>query len=325
MRALLIRQFGDPGQLRVEDVPTPVPQNEEVLVAVHASSINPSDVKNAAGLMHGTTLPRIPGRDFAGVVTRGPADLLGRAVFGTGGDLGFTRDGAHAEFILLPRAALTPKPPALSMDAAGAAGVTFITAWSAMVTAAHVGPGDTAVIIGAAGGVGSAAVQIAKSRGARIIAVVRSDLDKDTVRALGADEAVNSKSAPLIDSIRTLTAGHGAQIVFDTSGMMFAEAVESAALNARLPIITSPKDGTATFNLRTLYRKELRIVGVDTRRLTACACAALLAEMVPHFQSGRFTVPPSEPRPLEQAPSAYAQAAQSSRRILLRPAIPAGV
>src|SRR5271156_3656893 len=119
MRAVVIRQFGDPGQLKVEDVPTPEPRGDEVLVAVKAASINPSDVKNVAGVMHGTTLPRIPGRDFAGIVIRGPADFIGREVWGTGGDIGFTRDGSHAQYLLLPTTAVTPKPASLSMEAAG--------------------------------------------------------------------------------------------------------------------------------------------------------------------------------------------------------------
>src|SRR5271170_3954913 len=123
MRAVVIHQFGDPKLLKLEEVPTPEPRSDEVLVAVKAASINPSDVKNVAGKMHGTTLPRIPGRDFAGVVVRGPADLLNREVWGTGGDISRTRDGTHAEFILLPRAAVTLKPPALSMNAAASAGL----------------------------------------------------------------------------------------------------------------------------------------------------------------------------------------------------------
>src|SRR5438045_1602977 len=182
MRAVMIHKFGEPKDLRVEEVPTPVPGDGEVLVEVRATSINPSDVKNVTGAMHGTTLPRVPGRDFAGVVASGPRDLVGCEVFGTGGDVGFTRDGSHAQFILLPTNAVTPKPARLSMDQAGSAGLTFVTAWSALVTAAAVGAGDVAVIIGASGGVGSAAVQIAKARGARVIGAVRNDADLATAR-----------------------------------------------------------------------------------------------------------------------------------------------
>ena len=135
MRAVLIRQFGDPDQLRVEEVPQPQPREGEVLVKVLAAGINPSDVKNVQGHMAGTTLPRIPGRDFAGVVVGGPADLQGREVWGTGGDVGFTRDGSHAEYIADPRNRRSSKNPRLfPWSAAGAAGLTFVTAWSALVT-----------------------------------------------------------------------------------------------------------------------------------------------------------------------------------------------
>src|ERR1019366_8029785 len=134
MRAVVIHQFGKPNVLRPEEVPTPQPPGDEVLVQIRAAAINPSDVKNVAGTMHGTTLPRIPGRDFSGVVIGGSGEI-GQEVWGTGGDIGFTRDGSHAEYILLPRTAVTAKPAALSMEAAGNAGLTFVTAWSAMVTA----------------------------------------------------------------------------------------------------------------------------------------------------------------------------------------------
>src|SRR4051795_7588606 len=107
MRAVVITQFGEPKSLKVEEVATPEPGADEALVEVRAAAINPSDVKNVTGAMHGTTLPRIPGRDFAGVVIGGERHLVGREVFGTGGDVGFTRDGSHAQFILLPTNALT--------------------------------------------------------------------------------------------------------------------------------------------------------------------------------------------------------------------------
>src|SRR5580658_2992039 len=223
MRAIVIHQFGEPKQLKVEEVPTPEPRDGEVLVAVKAASINPSDVKNVAGAMHGTTLPRIPGRDFAGIVVRGDADLIGREVWGTGGDIGFTRDGSHAEYLLLPRTAIAPKPKALSMETAASAGLVFVTAWEAMVVTAGVSAGETAVVIGAAGGVGSAAVQIAKASGARVVGVVRSDDDFPAARENGADEVINARSVNIIDAVQSITKDRGADVVFDTSGLMFAE------------------------------------------------------------------------------------------------------
>jgi NADPH:quinone reductase-like Zn-dependent oxidoreductase len=319
MRAVVLRQFGDPKLLRVEDVPTREPKGDEVLVEIHATSINPSDVKNVSGAMHGTTLPRIPGRDFAGVVVAGPAGSVGHEVWGTGGDVGFTRDGSHAQFILLPLAGTTPKPRALSMAAAGSAGVTFVTAWSAIVVAGNIAKGETVLIIGAAGGVGSAAVQIAKSRGAKVIAAVRSENEFATVRALGADEVLNTTSTQVASSVRDLTDGAGVNLAFDSSGMMFAEAVDAAADRGRIAVISAPRDGRSTFDLRSLYRNELRVEGVDSRKLDVCTCAKLLADMAPEFESGAFKANAGDPFPLEKASQAYEQAARGERRIFLQP------
>lgn len=319
MRAIVIHQFGDPKLLKVEEVPTPEPRGDEVLVAVKAASINPSDVKNVAGTMHGTTLPRIPGRDFAGTVVKGAADLIGSEVWGTGGDISRTRDGTHAEFLLLPRTAVTPKPATISVEAAGIAGLSFVTAWEAMVTVAGVSSGETVVIMGATGGTGSAAVQIARARGARVVGVVRSDDDFLAVRENGADEVLNARSVSIIEAVRSITKGRGAEVVFDASGMMFAEAVELAALDGRIPVIAAPADGKASFNLRSLYRKGLRVQGIDTLRLAAVACARLLAEMAPGFESGQFKIKPGRPLPLAAAAEAYEQAAHGGGRIVLRP------
>jgi NADPH2:quinone reductase len=319
MRAIVLRQFGGPKLLKVEEVPTPTPGAGEALVEIKAAGINPSDVKNINGAMHGTTLPRIPGRDFAGVVVRGPADVMGREVWGTGGDVGFTRDGSHAQFILLPLAALTPKPGTLSMDAAGSAGLIFVTAWSALIGAAAMSRDETVLVIGASGGVGSAAVQIGKARGAMVIGAVRSDADVARVRDNGANKTVSTGSGNWIDDVRKMTDGAGADVVFDTTGQMFAESIELAGQSARVCVISAPADGKATFNLRNLYRKELRVCGVDTRSLDVVACAKLLAAMSPDFESGKLAANPGEPRPLAAASEAYEQVARGEGRFHFRP------
>ncbi len=319
MRAVVVRQFGDPKLLKVEEIPTPRPGDGEALVEVKAAGINPSDVKNVQGVMHATTLPRIPGRDFAGTVVSGPKDVVGWEVWGTGGDIGFTRDGSHAQYIVLPLAALTPKPKTLSMDAAGSAGVVFVTAWSTMIIAAGVSEGDWVLVIGATGGVGSAAVQVAKARGAKVIGAVRSDEDFGGARENGADEVINTGSGNLIDAVRAVTDGRGADVVFDTSGVMFAESVEAAAMEGRITVIVAPADGKSTLNLRSLYRKELRVRGVDTRRLDVVASAKILAEMRSGFESGKFRVDPGQSRPLAGASEAYEQVARGRGRFYLRP------
>jgi NADPH:quinone reductase len=319
MRAVVIRQFGDPKLLKVEEVPTPQPGDGEALVEVKAAGINPSDVKNVQGTMHGTTLPRIPGRDFAGVVAHGPANIMGREVWGTGGDIGFTRDGSHAQFIVVPAAALTPKPANLPIEAAGSAPLIYVTAYSALVVAAGVKENDWVLVIGASGGVGSAAVQIAKSRGAKVIGAVRSKDDFEPARINGADEVIETALGQCAGAVRAMTDGRGADVVFDTSGQMFAEGVEATAMEGRISVISAPTDGKTTFNLRNVYRNELRILGVDTRRLDAVACAKLLTEMRPGFESGKLRAVAGQSRPLAEAAQAYDLVAQGKGRFFLRP------
>jgi NADPH:quinone reductase len=110
MRALKFYQTGSLDDLRIEEVPQPTPESGELLVQVKAAAVNPSDIKNVQGKMHETTVPRIPGRDFAGTIVEGPAEVLGQSVFGSGGNLGFGRDGSHAEFVAIPAAAVIPSP-----------------------------------------------------------------------------------------------------------------------------------------------------------------------------------------------------------------------
>jgi NADPH:quinone reductase-like Zn-dependent oxidoreductase len=205
------------------------------------------------------------------------------------------------------------------MEAAGASGLSYVTAWEAIVTTARVTSGETVVVFGATGGTGSAAVQSAKSCGARVIAVVRSDDDAPSVRQDGADEVLNSRAVNIVDTVRALTNGRGAEVVFDGSGVMFAESIEIAAMDGRLPIIAAPPDGKATFNLRGLYRKVLRVDGIDTLRLDAVACAKLLAGMSAQFEAGQFKAKAGKPMPLSAAAEAYSQAAHGGGRIVLRP------
>src|SRR6201996_2143631 len=122
MRAIQFTEFGDPGVLRVADMPDPQAVSEHAVIRVDAASVNPSDVKNVAGAMDWTVLPRTPGRDFAGVVVSGPPEWRGAPVWGTGGDTGFTRDGSHAELMSVPVDALVRKPERLNFDEASAVG-----------------------------------------------------------------------------------------------------------------------------------------------------------------------------------------------------------
>src|SRR3954463_6718201 len=142
VRALRFKSFGDPSVLELTEVAIPALAETMALVRVMAASINPSDVKNLAGSMKQTTLPRTPGRDFAGVVEAGPKSWIGAEVWGSGGDVGFTRDGSHAEYIAVPVASLRHKPKNLGFDQAASVGVNFTTAWTGLVEAAGLRAGE---------------------------------------------------------------------------------------------------------------------------------------------------------------------------------------
>ena len=190
MRALRFTKFGDPGVLRIADVPDPVTTAAEAIIRVEAASVNPSDVKNVAGGMDWTVLPRTPGRDFAGVVVSGPREWEGAAVWGTGGDIGFSRDGSHAELMSVPVDALVVKPERLSFDEASTVGVNFVVAWYGTVETAQLAAGETIAVFGVSGGVGGAVAQIAQAHGAKVVGVDRHPPGPDTPAAAVIDDFV---------------------------------------------------------------------------------------------------------------------------------------
>src|SRR5579871_5706332 len=151
MKALRFAAYGPPSVLKLVDREMPKPGPGESLVEIEAAAINPSDIKNVAGAFK-SPLPRTPGRDYAGVVVDGPGK--GREVWGSGEAFGVSRDGSHAQFIVIPEQWLSNKPANLSMAEAASIGVPYLTAWSGLVDAAGVKTGETVLVTGAAGAVG---------------------------------------------------------------------------------------------------------------------------------------------------------------------------
>jgi len=321
MRAVQITAFGPPAGLTLQDLPDLVPGPDQVLVQVSAAAINPSDVKNAQGLMPHTHLPRTPGRDFAGTVVAGQSTLIGTEVWGTGGDLGFTQDGTHAEFVLVSRQAVCAKPTHLSMEQAGSVGVPFVTAWCGLMDAAQLTAHDTVLVIGAAGAVGSATVQIANWKGARVIGVVRQDAQADTVRNLGADVVLTAAGEDLPAQVQAATEGRGANVIVDTvGGAMLEPCLQSLAPLGRLVEITAP-ERRAEFDLRDFYRRELRLLGVNTLARDSAACGRILQALAAGFETGALHPPPIAARyGLNQAREAYEQVADgTSGKVVLVP------
>lgn len=312
MRALRFSEFGDPGVLRIEDVPDPVATANEAVVQVEAASVNPSDVKNVAGNMDWTVLPRTPGRDFAGVVIGGPPEWKGAAVWGTGGDTGFNRDGSHAELMSVPVSALVRKPERLSFDEASTVGVNFVVAWYGLVEIAHLAAGETVAVFGVSGGVGGAVAQIAHVLGANVIGVGRRRPGPETPAASAIDEFVTYDTAADIK----------ANVVYDAvGGSTTPTALAALAHRGRLVVISAVGSPTVEINLRDLYRNETRVLGADSGKLSMIDSARRLEQMAPYFESGQFRpLPIAAAYPLDDALAAYqAVADHTAGRVVIRP------
>lgn len=306
MRALFFEKTGSLSELKVVERPLPSLGPGDALVQVKAAAINPSDAKNVMGIFPFTTLPRIPGRDFSGVVLRGPSSLLGREVFGTARDLGFTRDGSHAEVLSVAADSLALKPSRISFQQAAALGVPFLTAFQAVIKAGRLLAGETLLIIGAGGAVGSAAAQLAKAQGARVLGTLSKASGRSRVARLPVDEWIALDEKNLSGAVLELTGGKGAPLVFDTvGGPLFEEGLKSLAQRGRQVAITSVGDPRVGLNLVDFYHKEATLIGVDTLKLSYAESGGILRQLVPLIEEGKVVPPPSSAISLENAPAAY--------------------
>jgi NADPH:quinone reductase len=312
MRALKFYQTGSLDDLRFEEVSLPTPGPGEVLIQVKAAAINPSDIKNVQGKMHETTVPRIPGRDFAGTIVKGPDELLGQSVFGSGGNLGFGRDGSHAEYLTIPVTAVIPLPKNLSFEQAAGIGVAYITAWAALVNAAQIQAGETALILGTTGAVGSAAARIAHKAGARVIGTARRASDIPAANVVPVDDWIDLEAVDLATGARALTNGRGADIVFDVvGGAMFEQCLAALAWRARQVAISSSPEARVSFNLVNFYHNESRLLGVDSLKLSFEETAEILRRLTPGIESGIFPAPRVEIFSLEEGLRLYRDIAES--------------
>jgi NADPH:quinone reductase-like Zn-dependent oxidoreductase len=235
MKAVRIHKTGGPEVLQLEEVPNPVPEAGEVLVKLQAAAINHLDIWVRTGNMP-VELPRTLGSEGAGTVEKlGPGvteveagakvvvtpwiypprayhapNLLAQLI-------GVTRDGCYAEYVVAPAAAVWPLPSGINFVEAASLSLTFTTAYHMIVTRAQLQPGEDVLVVGATGGVGTAAVQIAHALGARVIAATRDPNKGEKLRALGADAVVDS-SRDFSQEVKRLTNGSGADLVVELVG-----------------------------------------------------------------------------------------------------------
>jgi NADPH:quinone reductase len=323
MRALQFGAFGDPAaQLALVDLPDPQPRSGWAVVRVHAASVNPSDVKNVAGQMEGTVLPRVPGRDFSGVVEAGPSDWVGTEVWGTGGDVGFTRDGSHAGLIAVPESALARRPAALDQAQAASVGVAFVVGWMGLADYAGLQKGEDVAIVGVSGGVGGAVAQLSRALGARrVLGIDRRPPPRGSPAASRID-AYLPLDGGVAAAVKTQTDGRGADVLFDAvGGVTFETALGCLAHKGRVIEIAATGRRRVEFDLLDFVHNESRLFGADSRKLGLVESAAILNKLAPLFDQGSLEAPlVHSVLPLERGIEAYqAVAAGAEASIVIEP------
>jgi NADPH2:quinone reductase len=323
MKALQIDRFGPLESLQVREVPEGPLPSDSVRIAIEAAGVNPSDTGVALGRFAHATLPRVLGRDFAGIVIEGPAHLKGLRVWGSGGGiLGMTRDGSHAEHMVLTQDAVITRPSRLSAQEAAAAGVPYVTAWSALVELGDFKAGQWAIVSGAAGAVGSAAVALTKALGGHAIALVLSTSDRAPLDAMGVDALLRSDADDVPKAVAELTSGRGADVALNGVGApVFSMLSDSLAKGGRMVIFSARSGGEVRLDLFAFYRRRLQLYGLDTAGMTLAQIAQLFVKFGPLFESGALAPPPIAARfSLARAREAYERVGQGlSGKVVLIP------
>lgn len=283
MRAMVIPAFGGPEVFELREVPHPVPGPGQVLVRVVAAGTNPVDAKiRAAGEWARVVPPAILGYDVSGVIEEvGP----GVRDFAPGDEVFYTPEifgnqfGSYAELTVAAASIVAKKPSRLSHVEAAAVPLAGGTAWEALVRRLRLRVGETVLIHGGAGGVGSFAVQIAKAAGARVLATAGAE-NQDVLRALGADRPIDYTREDAADVAVSETHGAGVDAVFDTvGGELIAQSLRATRSGGRLATVLNPRG-----DLSALYTRNLTLHGVFLTRE-----AARLQEMTPLLESGEVT------------------------------------
>jgi NADPH:quinone reductase-like Zn-dependent oxidoreductase len=288
MKAIVFHQHGDPTVLRYTDVPEPTLRHNEVLVRVHACALNHLDLWVRRGIPGvPIPLPHIPGSDVAGEVAKvgpevstvhvgqkvilAPGVTCGKCPACLAGqdnrcrdfsNLGYMIDGGCAEYVRVPEVNCLPYPENLDWANAAAIPLVFVTAWHMLVNRAQLQPGETVLVLAAGSGVGSAAIQIAKFFGARVIATAGNDEKLEKARELGADEVIHHFIMPISKEIRRLTNNRGADVVVEHVGAAtWDHSLKSLAPGGRMVTCGATTGYDAHLDIRFLFSRQLSVLG----------------------------------------------------------------
>jgi len=307
MKAIVCTSYGAPEQLALAEVSDPVAGPGDLLVKVRASSINFPDSLTIAGryqVKH--ALPFIPGSEASGVVEAVGSEVRG---FAPGDRVALlTSIGGFAEKVAAPAATAIKLADEVPFDFAAAFHVTYGTSYLALIHQAKLQAGETVLVLGAAGGVGLAAIEIAKARGARVIAAASSPEKLEIARQAGADLLVNYAQEDLKASVRALTEGRGVDVVYDPVGDRYSEpALRAIAWEGRYLVVGFAGGEIPRIPLNLLLLKSASAIGVfwgDWAARNPEAKAAHIADIFAMYARGEIKAQISRRYPLAQTPAA---------------------
>jgi len=307
VKAVLCKQFGPPESLVIEDLPSPTPGAGEVVVSVKAASVNFPDVLIIQNKYQAKPpLPFSPGSELAGVVKE-----IGAGVTSVKrGDkvIAFTSFGAFAEEVKIEAAHLLPLPEGMDFESGASFILTYGTTDHALRDRGAVRAGESLLVLGAAGGVGIAAIEIGKALGTRVIACASSGEKLEVCREHGADETINYVAQDLRERIKELTAGKGVDVIYDAVGGPYTEpAFRSIAWRGRLLVIGFAAGDIPKLPLNLPLLKGASIVGVfwgDFARREPKAFAESARQLTQWYREGKLRPHVSATFPLEKAAEA---------------------
>ena len=307
MRAVVVREFGPVAAAQLGELPTPAAKAGEVLVEIRATAANFVDLLVISGKYQFLPeRPFAPGKLPAGVIASVGAGAANLRV----GDrvLAMAEHGGYAEFVAVPETQCYRLPPSMSFVDAAAIALAFDTSWFALRDRVRCQPGETVLVLGATGGVGLAAVQLAKAFGLKVLAGVASRDKEDIVRAAGADTVIDLSAPDLRESLRAQvyaeTDGRGADIILDPlGGDIFDAAIRALAWRGRLVVIGFAAGRIPTIKANYLLLKNIEVSGLqvsDYRKRRPEQMAACFAEIFALYEAGKLKPAPTTTYPLEQ-------------------------
>ncbi|THC44691.1 NADPH:quinone oxidoreductase family protein [Massilia sp. Mn16-1_5] len=291
MKAIVCKNWGPPDSLELQDLPDLVPGPGEVAVDVRAAGVNFPDVLTVQGKYQvKPPLPFTPGNEFAGVVRALGEGVKGFAV----GDrvIGFTQTGAFAQQAIAPAAVLMPMPPGMDFEIAAAITLTYGTSHHAVVDRGQLKAGETMLVLGAAGGVGLAAIEIGKALGARVIAAASNAEKLEVCRRHGADVLIDYTKEDLREALKAATGGKGPDVIYDPVGGHYSEpALRSIAYRGRHLVIGFAAGDIPKLPWNLMLLKSASVVGVfwgDFARREPQKNLAAMREMLGWMAEGKL-------------------------------------